>query len=74
MPPQQNDDIQKKIDDLLKRVETLESWKAEEEVQQLTFPLDYISQQVIAGSFSGFTGSGSYTTFVIKAGVVVKAS
>lgn len=45
-----NDELQKKIDDMLRRLEQLEQWKAARENQQLVYPLDFISQQIIAGA------------------------
>lgn len=44
-----NEDTEKKVQDLLKRVEALEAWKAERANQQLTYPLDFVSQQIISG-------------------------
>ena len=67
-------DTQNVVEDLLKRVEELEAWKAAREAQQLSFPLDFTSQQILIGSTGGFTGSGTYTTFTIRAGIVLAAS
>lgn len=49
--PDQNtlEEVQRKLDDTLKRVEKLEEWKAARESQQLTYPIDFVSQQIIAG-------------------------
>lgn len=44
-----DDETKKKIDDMLKRIEALEAWQKQRQDQQLTFPLDFISQQIIAG-------------------------
>lgn len=50
MPPQNlTAESDKKVEDLLKRVEALEEWRGARESQQLTYPLDYVSQQIIAG-------------------------
>ncbi len=37
------------LDELKGRVEVLEAWKTQKERQQLTFPLDYVSQQILIG-------------------------
>lgn len=42
---------------LLQRIEELEKWKAEKERQQIKFPLDITSQQVLANYFMQITGS-----------------
>jgi len=48
-PQQAQAELQKQLQDVLKRLETLEQWKVARENQQLTYPLDYVSQQIIAG-------------------------
>lgn len=42
---------------LQQRIEALEKWKADRERQQITFPLDITSQQVLANYFMQITGS-----------------
>lgn len=71
---QKLEEIQKTIQDLLKRMEDLDQWKRSKENQQLNYPLDFVSQQIIIGIQPGFSGTGSYTTFTIKNGIVTAAS
>lgn len=43
--------------DLIKRIEALEKWKADRERQQIVYPLDFQSQQILAKYFMHITGT-----------------
>ena len=58
---------------LLKRIEVLEKWKADRERQQIVYPLDFQSQEILAKYFMHITstvltvagaGGNTFTTYI----------
>jgi len=45
-------DLTKKVEDFETRFKDLEAWKVAKETQQLQYPLDFVSQQIIQGFVS----------------------